>query len=96
MEVFDLNEMEGKKKIFGRKEFKVRHVQLSEGEEIPPCDMSSHVIFTVLEGKVAITVDKDEVSLEEGECLISEPGTYSMKTEKGAKIQGIQVQKMDG
>ncbi len=96
MEVFDLKEIEGKKKIFGREEFKVRHVQLSEGEEIPPCDMSSYVIFTVLEGKVQISVDQDEARLEEGECLISEPGTYSMKTEKGAKIQGIQIPKTDG
>ncbi len=96
METYNLKEIEGKKLIYERDEFKARHIQLSKGDKIPPCDMSSHVIFIVLEGEVEITVDDDKATLEEGECLISEPGLYSMKTEKGVKLLGIQVEKVDG
>lgn len=96
MEVCDLKEMEDKKLIYERDELKARHIQLSDGEDIPPCDMSSYVIFTVLEGEVEITVDDDTARLKEGECLFSEPGIYSMKTERGAKILGIQVSTTDG
>lgn len=95
METFDLKEIEGKKLIYEREEFKVRHIQLSEEDKIPPCDMSSHVIFIVLEGGVEITVDDDKAKLKEGECMSSEPGIYSMKTEKGAKLLGIQIEKVD-
>lgn len=96
MEKYDLNEIEGKDLMYGRDEFKVRHIQLSEGDKIPPCNMSSHVIFIVLEGTVEIQVDDDKATLDKHECLISEPGTYSMKTENGAKLLGIQVEKVDG
>ncbi|MFO7990924.1 MAG: hypothetical protein R6U61_01360 [Thermoplasmata archaeon] len=96
MDTYDLNELEGKKLIYERDEFKARHIQLSEGDKIPPCDMSSHVIFIVMEGGVEITADDDREALKEGECLFSEPGVYSMKTEKGAKLMGIQIEKVDG
>jgi len=31
--------------------------------------------------------------LNEGDCLIIDPATLSMKTEKGGKIMGIQISK---
>ncbi|MGM0405452.1 MAG: cupin domain-containing protein [Thermoplasmatota archaeon] len=95
METYNLNDMEGKKLIYERDEFKARHIQLSKGDKIPPCDMSLHVIFIVLKGEVEIEVDDDKAALKEGECLFSEPGVYSMKTEKGTKLMGIQIEKVD-
>ncbi len=58
--------------------------------------MSSYVIFNVLEGDVEVTVDEDKAILKGGKCLFSEPGVYSMNTEEGARILGIQIQKVDG
>lgn len=93
MKICDIKKMKGKKLVYERNEFKARHIQLLEGDRIPPCDMSSYVIFNVLEGEVEVTVDEDKVVLEEGECLFSEPDVYSMNTDKGAEILGIQIQK---
>ncbi len=95
MEVFDLKKMEEKKQFFGREEFNMRHIQLPEKGEIPRCEMSSYVIFNVIDGEVEITVDDEEVNLSEGQCLVTEPATLSMRTQKGVKILGIQVSKAE-
>ncbi|MEF8874858.1 MAG: hypothetical protein V5A88_09365 [Candidatus Thermoplasmatota archaeon] len=93
MEIFDLEEMEEKQAFYKEEEFKARHILLSEGEEIPPCEMSSYVIFIVLDGDVEVTVDEELVTLSEGKCLITEPATLSMETEEGVKILGMQISK---
>ncbi len=98
MKVFDLKEMEAHpleerdKNVFYRaEEFRMRVVELSPGEEIPSCEMESYVIFYVVEGSAQVGVNEERTELEEGQCLITEPATMSMKTEKGVKIMGIQI-----
>lgn len=41
-----------------------------------PCQMESHVIFYVVSGKIAITVNGEYSKLEKSHCVISEPGSY--------------------
>lgn len=53
--------------------------------------MIPHVIFVVLSGSAEVTVNLEKANLHEGQCLITKPAILSMKTEKGARIMGIQV-----
>ena len=100
MQVFDLKAMapypyeERDRNVFYKaKEFKARIIELPASGEIPTCEMSSHVIFYVIEGSVEIKVNQDKVNIREGQCLITEPATLSMKTKNGVKMMGIQVVK---
>ncbi|MBS3781513.1 MAG: cupin domain-containing protein [Candidatus Thermoplasmatota archaeon] len=93
MEIFDLKSMEEKQEIYKEEEFKIRHIPLSEGEKIPPCEMPTYVIFYVLEGEAEVTVDDESVTLSKGKGLITEPATLSMETKEGVKILGIQISK---
>jgi hypothetical protein len=58
---------------------------------MPKCDMASYVIFYVVEGIAEVMVNQGKASIKEGQCLISEPATLSMKTDRGVKIVGIQI-----
>lgn len=40
-----------------------------------------------------VTVDQEKATINEGQCLISEPATISMKTVNGVKIMAVQVVK---
>ncbi|OPX17463.1 hypothetical protein BXT86_06380 [candidate division WOR-3 bacterium 4484_100] len=100
MQVFDVKTMKvypyeerGKNVFYEAKEFKVRIIELSPGGEIPDCKMSSYVIFYVIKGTAEVRVNQQKVNIEEGQCLITEPATLSVKTEDGVKIMGIQVVK---
>lgn len=100
MKVFDLNTMQaveyaerGKNVFYSTPEFKTRIIELPAGGEMPQCEMASHVVFVVIDGTAIVTADQQEVHLKAGQCLITEPATLSMKTEKGVKIMGIQIQK---
>jgi len=85
---------EREKNVFYKtKEFKTRIIELPAGGEMPTCEMSSYVIFYVVEGSAEITVNQEKVNLKEGQCLITEPATLSIKTDNGVKIMGIQVMK---
>jgi quercetin dioxygenase-like cupin family protein len=101
MKVFDLNEMRShpqdqrEKNVFYQvKEFKARIVDLPPGGEMPACEMASHVIFYVLNGEVAVTVNSETEELKERQCLITEPATLSMRTERGVRLMGIQIAKI--
>ena len=74
-------------------EFKARIIELPEGGEMPTCKMDSYVIFMVIKGVTNIKVNNQDAILKEGQCLITEPATLSMKTESGVKMLGIQVSK---
>ncbi len=96
MKVVDVKEMkvypleEKRKNIFYEaNEFKARVVELPPGGEIPECKMSAYVIFYVVKGTAEITVNGEKVNLKEGQCLITEPTTLSMKTKDGVRIMGI-------
>ncbi len=100
MQVFDIKAMavhpyeERDRNIFYKaKEFKARIIELPAGGEMPTCEMTSHVIFYFIEGAAEVMVNQEKVNIKEGQCLITEPATLSMKTNDGVKIMGIQVVK---
>ena len=74
-------------------EFKTRIIELPPSGKMPTCEMASYVIFYVLDGEVRVTVNSETVVLKDKHCLITEPATISMMTEKGAKLMGIQITK---
>ena len=101
MKVFDLDKIEAfpyeqreKNVFYQAKEFKTRIIELPPGGRMPTCEMASHVIFYVLGGEARVTVNSETVELKEKQCLITEPATLSMTTEKGVRLMGIQVIKM--
>jgi mannose-6-phosphate isomerase-like protein (cupin superfamily) len=53
--------------------------------------MASHVLFYVVQGEAEVQVNQEVATIKEGQCLVSEPATLSMKTEAGVKILGIQI-----
>ena len=101
MQVFDLKAMkaypyeERDKNVFYKaKEFKARIIELQAGEEMPTCEMASYVIFYVIEGAAEVRVNQEIINIKEGQCLITEPATLSMRTNNGVKLMGIQVVKI--
>jgi len=100
MQVFDLDSLKTfpygkryKNVFFKAEEFKARIIRLLPGENIPECEMTSYVIFIILEGEVEITVNTDKATLGKNQCLITEPSIISMQSRNGVKIIGIQIDK---
>jgi len=100
MQVFDLKAMkaypyeERDKNVFYKaEEFKARIIELPAGGEMPTCEMASYVIFYVIEGAAEVRVNQEIINIKEGQCLITEPATLSVRTNDGARIMGIQVVK---
>ncbi len=98
MKVFNLGEMrvfpyeQREKNVFYQAdEFKTRIIELPPGGQMPACEMASHVIFYALDGEVKVTVNSEIAVLNEKHCLITEPATLSMTTEKGVRLMGIQI-----
>ena len=98
MHIFDLKEMksfayeERNKNVFYKAEdFKIRIIELPPGGKMPSCEMSSYVIFNIIDGSVEVRVNQENAAIKEGQCLITAPATISMKTEEGVKIMGIQI-----
>ena len=96
MQILDLKTMEldreqKTKEVYSAEGLKVRVIRLTAGAEIPDCKMVSYVIFHVLQGNVEITVNQKPVTVNEGQALVCEPSTISMKSLDGAKIMGIQM-----
>jgi mannose-6-phosphate isomerase-like protein (cupin superfamily) len=77
--------------IYKVQEFKTRIIELPPGGEIPKCGLSDHVIFYVLTGEAEVTVNSQISTLGERQCLITPPATFSMKTQRGVRIMGIQI-----
>lgn len=82
-----------KNMLYQTREFKARIIELSPEGKMPTCEMTSYVMFYVLTGKAEIEVNLEKVTITEGQCLITEPATLSMRTQDGVKIMGIQVTK---
>lgn len=100
MQVFDLKAMvshpyeERDKNVFYKaNEFKARIIELPPDGEMPTCEMTSYVVFYVLVGEVEVKVNLRKVTIKEGQCLITEPATLSMKTVHGVKMIGLQIVK---
>jgi len=53
--------------------------------------MRDHVIFYVLTGEAEVAVNAQISTLGERHCLITPPATFSMKTQRGVRIMGIQI-----
>jgi quercetin dioxygenase-like cupin family protein len=98
MKVFDISDM----KAFGYEqramnviheapEFKLRVIELAPGGNIPLCEMASHVVFVCFEGEATVTIDGEETVLTHAKGLVTKPARVSMKSEKGAKLMGIQI-----
>jgi len=101
MQLFNLKTMksysyeERDKNVFYKaKEFKARIIELPPGGEMPTCEMLSYVIFYVIKGTAEANVNQEKIILKEGQCLITEPATLSMKTQEGVKMMGIQIMKI--
>ena len=100
MEIFDVKSMtahpyeQRERNVFYKaKEFKTRIIELPPGGEMPTCEMASYVIFYVISGMAEVRVGQEKGNIREGQCLITEPATLSMRTEGGVRIMGIQVVK---
>jgi len=98
MQVFNLKTMkshpyeERDKNVFYKdKQFKARIIELPPDGEMPTCEMLSCVIFYVIKGTVEVRVNQEKTILKEGQCLITESATLSMKTQNGVKMMGIQI-----
>jgi quercetin dioxygenase-like cupin family protein len=98
MQLFNLKTMksypyeERDKNVFYKaKEFKARIIELPPGGEMSTCEMLSYVIFYVIKGTAEAKVNQEKIILKEGQCLITEPATLSMKTQDGVKMMGIQI-----
>jgi len=98
MQLFNLKTMkpspyeERDKNVFYKaKEFKTRIIELPPGGEMPTCEMLSYVIFYVIKGTAQAKVNQEKIILKEGQCLITEPATLSIKTQEGVKMMGIQI-----
>ncbi len=102
MRVVDLNAMvSGPEEretniIYSVEGFKVRNIKIPKEGKIPDCEMPSYVIFYVIAGSVEITVNQEKTTLNEGQCLITEPATISMSSKDGAKLMGIQIPVRNG
>jgi len=72
-------------------EFKVRLIQLPPGGEMPLCEMTSYVVFFVVTGEAEVHVGQEVATIREGQCLITEPATLSMRTVDGVKMMGLQI-----
>ncbi len=101
MQVFNLKAMkshpyeERDKNVFYKaNEFKTRIIELPPDGEMPTCEMTSYVIFYVIKGTTEVKVNQEKAILKEGQCLISEPATLSIKTQNGVKMMGIQIIKI--
>ncbi len=103
MKIFDTNIQEPKSHtgkrttvLYQASNFKVRIIELSPGGNIPPCEMTSSVIFHVLSGSADITTDGKTASLKEGQGIVNDPATISMVSKTGARLLGIQIDKSKG
>ena len=102
MKIFNLGDMSAlpyeqreKNVFYQTKEFKTRIIELPPGGQMPTCEMSSHVIFYVLDGEARVTVNSKTVEIKEKQCLITEPATLSMTTGKAVRLMGIQIAKKE-
>lgn len=100
MKTFDINSLqafpyaEREKNVFYKADkFKMRIIELNANQDLPECEMKSHVIFFLIKGKVEATVNKEKTILTEGQLLVSEPAIFSMKAIESSRLVGIQINK---
>jgi len=99
MEVMDIEGMmvnpydkRDKNVVHSGERFKVRTIGIPPQGSIPECVMTSSIIFYVISGSAEVTIDGEKRTIDAGHCLVSRPGTVSMRSETGVRILGIQVE----
>lgn len=99
MKIFDLMELDAEMhekraaNVFFKNDiFKTRVIVLEPGGEIPECDMDGYVIFYVVKGKVVLRKNEETSILTENQVFITEPATLSMKSDRGARLMGVQIE----
>ncbi len=99
MEVFDFNKIKAypyterdKNILYSKDTFKVRIIKLPPNGNMPQCEMKSSVIFYIVEGMTQVTIDKEQKTVKEDQCLITKPATLSIMTQSGVKIMAIQIE----
>jgi mannose-6-phosphate isomerase-like protein (cupin superfamily) len=98
MNIIDLRQCEAeeylkreKNILFHNDRFKARIIVLEPGKSIPRCTMESYVIFVVIAGDVTIHKNDESEHLKVNQMLVSEPAVFSMETETGARLLGLQI-----
>ena len=98
MQVIDLKSIRGfpyeerQKNILWKSDiFKVQIIPLKPNEKLPRCEMAQSVIFYVLEGEGTIQVGDETVPVTAGKLLVSPPTVFSMETETGMRVLGVQI-----
>lgn len=101
-DIFDFSKISGfpyeerhRNVLYKTGDFKIRIIDLAENGAIPECNMETHVVFVVMDGQVDITVNGEVHHLGEKQSLASEPAVFSMHSQKGAKLMGIQINKTE-
>lgn len=79
--------------FFESDKLKAQVVCLEVGQQIPPCQMDSDVIFFVMEGKGKIIVDKKEEILEKTSWVFvpKENESRSVKAKTRMTVLAIQI-----
>lgn len=98
--IFDFNKLSGlpyverhKNVLYKTEDFKLRVIDLQEKGFVPECTMDTHVVFVIMQGQVDITINGNVHHLSEKQSLVSGPAVFSMNTDKGAKLMGVQINK---
>ena len=98
MKIIDLQQCDAeeyvkrdKNVLFHNDRFKTRIIVLEPGKSIPKCTMESHIIFVVIAGEVTIHKNGEFERLKANQMLVSEPADFSMETDIGARILGVQI-----
>ncbi len=98
MEVFNFNKIKAypyaernKNILYSQSNFKVRIIELPPNGKMPECEMKSTVIFYIIKGDTKVTVNEEQRSVSERQCLITKPARVSMVTQNGVKIMAVQI-----
>ena len=55
--------------LYRSDEYKIRVIDLPENGKMPECEMATHVVFVVMQGKVDIMVNGKEYNLSEKQIM---------------------------
>ena len=98
MNVFDMMDLDaypyekrGQNVFFEADEFKTRIIELKPGQSMPDCQMSSYVLFYIIQGEAQIIKGSEKATLKEHQVFITEPALLSMESVTGARIMGVQI-----
>jgi quercetin dioxygenase-like cupin family protein len=76
---------------------KIQTVCLAAGQAIPPCAMSTDVLFHVLKGNGILRVDGEQISLTPGETIVvpARAASRSIAAETDLALLAVQVRPVE-